>query len=65
MILGMADESINKRLDAIIYLLLKAGSPETSVSLGEKVKELTEMGLDLDVVKSFAEKGRQIRWGHQ
>jgi hypothetical protein len=49
----------------MIYLLLKAGSPEGSVSIGEKVKELTEMGLDLDVVKSFAEKGRQIRWGHQ
>jgi len=61
----MADESTNKRLDAIIYLLLKAGSPEASVSLGEKVKELTEMGLDLDVVKGVAVKGRQIRWGHQ
>ena len=61
----MADESTNKRLDAIIYLLLMAGSPETSVSLGEKVKELTEMGLDLDVVKATSEKGRTVRWGHQ
>ena len=27
--------------------------------------DLLYMGLDLDVVKSFAEKGREIRWGHQ
>ncbi len=58
-------ESINKRLDAIVYLLLKAGSPETGISIGEKVKELNEMGLELEVVKNFGEKGRQIRWGHQ
>jgi hypothetical protein len=58
-------ESINKRLDAIVYLLLKAGSPEASISIGEKVKELNEMGLELEVVKKFGEKGRQIRWGHQ
>ncbi len=58
-------ESINKRLDTIVYLLLKAGSPETSISLGEKVKELTAMGLDLEVVKNFGQSGRQIRWGHQ
>ncbi len=58
-------ESINKRLDAIVYLLLKAGSPEAGISLGEKVKELNELGLELEVVKSFGEKGRQIRWGHQ
>jgi len=58
-------ESINKRLDAIVYLLLKAGSPEASISLGEKVKELNEMGLELEVVKNFGERGRQIRWGHQ
>ncbi len=58
-------ESINKRLDAIVYLLLKAGSPEASVSLGEKIKELTEMGLDIEVVKNFGQSGRQIRWGHQ
>ncbi len=58
-------ESINKRLDAIVYLLLKAGSPEANISLGEKVKELNEMGLELEVVKNFGERGRQIRWGHQ
>ena len=58
-------ESINKRLDAIVYLLLKAGSPEGSISIGEKVKELHEMGLDLEVVQNFGERGRKVRWGHQ
>jgi len=53
-------ESINKRLDAIVYLLLKAGSPQKRIPGREIIKELTEMGLDLDVIKYHGEHGRFV-----
>ena len=58
-------ESTNKRLDTIIYLLLKAQSPQSMIPPGEVVNELKAQGLELDVTKFFGEKGRQTRWGHQ
>ncbi len=58
-------ESIVKRLDAIIYLLLKAQGPQSQIPPGEVVNELKAQGLELDVTKYFGEKGRQVRWGHQ
>ncbi len=44
-------ESTNKRLDTIIYLLLKAQSPQKRFPGREIIKELHEQGLDLDVIK--------------
>jgi len=53
-------ESINKRLDAIIYLLLKAQGPQ-KIFLGREIlKELKEMGLELDVMKYHDEHGRFV-----
>ncbi len=58
-------EAITKRLDVIIYLLLKQNTQEKSTPKSEMITELREMGLDLDVVKFFEDTGRKIRWGHQ
>ena len=56
---------ITKRLDAIIYLLLKQHTQERNTPESEMIAELSELGLDLEVVKFFGETGRRIRWGHQ
>ncbi len=58
-------EAVTKRLDAIIYLLMKQNTQEKNTPESEMIAELSEMGLDLDVVKFFGETGRKIRWGHQ
>ena len=58
-------EAVTKRLDVIIYLLLKQNTQEKNTPESEMISELSEMGLDLDVVKFFGDSGRKIRWGHQ
>jgi len=53
-------ESMNKRLDVIIYLLLKAQSPQKRFPGREIIKELREQGLDLDVIKYHDKHGRFV-----
>ncbi len=58
-------DAISKRLDAIIYLLVRQNSMERQKSVSEIGKELTSLGLDLDVTKHFDDTGSKVRWGHQ
>jgi len=58
-------DAISKRLDAIIYLLVRQNSMERQKSVSEIGKELTSLGLDLDVTKHFGDTGSKVRWGHQ
>ena len=53
-------ESINKRLDTIIYILLKRGSPQKRIPGREIIMELKELGLDSEVVKYYSEHGRFV-----